>query len=262
MAKKKIAGIFIAMISAFFFYFVSEAVLRQAVVAHLNPKKYNTETVISLMPASLRDSLNYKFTHTALGNAVAAAKTPKEKVSAMALLAMFTKDASEADRLYADILRLSPSAIEAQRAYINFLLRDRNASSPSASKPKNAMPSISLRQLQDYMKPFTQEQRFNIWADAVNKINAMKPPIPDSEILDFLMPILSEKAEFRDYSILYAEISKIARRNGKTDIERKADELADEARFCTSIMEHLSRISEEEYRKALQAEKDKTEAKK
>lgn len=261
MAKKKIAGIFIAMVSAFFFYFVSEAVLRQAVVAHLNPKKYNTETVISLMPASLRDSLNYKFTLTALRNAVAAAKTPREKVSAMASLAMFTKDASEADRLYSGILKISPSLIESQKAYINFLLRDRNASS-SASKSKNTMPSISLRQLQDYMKPFTQEQRFNIWADAVNKINAMKPPLPDSEILDFLMPILSEKAEFRDYSILYAEISKIARRNGKTDIERKADDLADEARFCTSIIEHLSKISEEEYRKAVQAEKDKSQTKK
>lgn len=260
MAKKKIAGIFIAMVSAFFFYFASEAVLRQAVVAHLNPKKYNTETVISLMPASLRDSLNYKFTLTALRNAVAAAKTPREKVSSMASLAMFTKDASEADRLYANILKMSPSLIESQKAYINFLLRDRNAS--SAAKSKNAMPSVSLRQLQDYMKPFTQEQRFNIWADAVNRINAMKPPLPDSEILDFLMPILSEKAEFRDYSILYAEISKIARRNGKTDIERKADDLADEARFCVSIIEHLSKISEEEYKKAVQAEKDKSQAKK
>ena len=58
-------------------------------------------------------------------------------------------------------------------------------------------------------------------------------------LVSFLRPLLDMKPEFRDYSVLYTEISRIAGRFEFRDIEAKAEALYDESRLCPTITEFL-----------------------
>ena len=88
----------------------------------------------------------------------------------------------------------------------------------------------------------------------MNRLNDLRKKITWKDRLDFLKPLLEMKPEFRDYSVLYMEISRIAGRFEFRDIEEKAEALYDESRLCPSITEFMM---QEEMEKMNAAGKDK-----
>ena len=214
MTQKKKIGLIFIIVPVFLLYFLSEAVLREAAVANINPQKVKIDSILNELPESIRDLITYRITRTEMLNDLAAAETEEEKLAAMVSLGIYTRDPEDEEN------------------------------------PKK----ISIPEYQAYLRKFPQQYQFNIWALGLNRLNDLRKKITWKDRLDFLKPLLEMKPEFRDYSVLYTEISRIAGRFEFRDIEEKAEALYDESRLCPSITEF---IMQEEMEKMNAAGKDK-----
>ena len=227
MTKEKKIGLILIIVPIFLFYFLSEAVLREAAVANINPQKIKIDSILSELPDSVRDLVIYRITRTDLLNDLAAAETEEEKLYAMVALGSYTRDPEEKEKIFWELRSKYPDHPESASAFAYYLLNEGN--------PRK----ISIPEYQAYLKKFPQQYQYNVWAVGLNRLNELKDKITWKNRLDFLLPLLDMKPEFRDYSVLYTEISRIAGRFEFRDIETKAEALYDESRLCPSIMEFL-----------------------
>ena len=62
---------------------------------------------------------------------------------------------------------------------------------------------------------------------------------PEREQLAFMMPLLKLKPEYRDYSLLYTEMVRLASKLRERETANQADAKIDESRFHPSIAEIL-----------------------
>ncbi len=227
MTQKKKIGLIFIIVPVFLLYFLSEAVLREAAVANINPQKVKIDSILNELPDSVRDLVVYRITRTEMLNNLAAAETDDEKVSAMVVLGSYTRDPLEKEKIFWEVRSKYADHPESAAAFAYYLLNDEN--------PKR----ISLSDYHSYLKKFPQQYQYNVWAAGLNRLNDIRKKITWKDRLDFLRPLLDMKPEFRDYSVLYTEISRIAGRFEFRDIEAKAEALYDESRLCPSIMEFL-----------------------
>ena len=240
MTQKKKIGLIFIIVPVFLLYFLSEAVLREAAVANINPQKVKIDSILNELPESSRDLITYRITRTEMLNDLAAAETEEEKLAAMVSLGIYTRDPEEKEKILWDVRSHYADKPESAPAFAYYLLNEEN--------PKK----ISIPEYQAYLRKFPHQ--FNIWALGLNRLNDLRKKITWKDRLDFLKPLLEMKPEFRDYSVLYTEISRIAGRFEFRDIEEKAEALYDESRLCPSITEF---IMQEEMEKMNAAGKDK-----
>lgn len=227
MTQKKKIGLIFIIVPVFLLYFLSEAVLREAAVANINPQKVKIDSILNELPESIRDLITYRITRTEMLNDLAAAETEEEKLAAMVSLGIYTRDPEEKEKILWDVRSHYADKPESAPAFAYYLLNEEN--------PKK----ISIPEYQAYLRKFPQQYQFNIWALGLNRLNDLRKKITWKNRLDFLKPLLEMKPEFRDYSVLYTEISRIAGRFEFRDIEEKAEALYDESRLCPSITEFI-----------------------
>lgn len=227
MTKEKKIGLIFLIVPIFLLYFISEAVLREAAVANINPQKVKIDSILNELPDSVRDLVVYRITRTEMLNDLAAAETEEEKLSAMVAIGSYTRDPAEKEKIFWEVRTKYADRPESAAAFAYYLLNDENPN------------KISLSDYQAYLKKFPQQHQYNIWAAGLNRLNDLRKKITWKDRLDFLRPLLDMKPEFRDYSVLYTEISRIAGRFEFRDIEAKAEALYDESRLCPTITEFL-----------------------
>ena len=242
---KKWTGLICLIIPVFLLYFISESFLRAAAVANINPEKVKLDNLLNDLPESVRDVVTYQIMHTDLTNALAAAKTEDEKIALLAQLGDYTRDREEKERIF-DLLRSKyPARPESAPAFVHCLLR--------TDSPKR----ISVPEFHRYLAKFDQMNQFNIWAMALNRLAALKTP--DRDKLTFMLPLMELKPEYRDYSIFYTEIVRLAGKFQMTPIANRADRLIDDCRLRPSIEEVL--LEQEERRAEEEAARRKRQEK-
>ena len=93
-------GLFFLIVPVFLLYFVSEAFLRCAAVANINPEKVNLDKILNELPDSVRDIVTYRIMHTDLTNALAKATDEEEKLSLLAQLGEYSRDLKEKENIF------------------------------------------------------------------------------------------------------------------------------------------------------------------
>lgn len=220
---KKKTGLILLIVPVFLLYFISEAFLRCAAVANINPEKVKLDNLLNDLPESVRDIVTYRIMHTDMTNSLAAAQTETEKLSIMAQLGEYTRDLKEKEKIFRSLRRNYPDRAEAAPAFVYYLLKE------------DSPDRITVAGFHEYMLRFPQLERFSIWALALNRLSQLKAT--EQEKLNFMMPLLKMKPEYRDYSILYTEMVRLATKYRQTAVANQADALIDESRLCDSIME-------------------------
>lgn len=222
---KKKTGLFFLIVPVFLLYFVSEAFLRCAAVANINPEKVNLDKILNELPDSVRDIVTYRIIHTDLTNALAKATEEEEKLSLLAQLGDYSRDLKEKENIFRLLRGRYSHRPQSAVAYVYYLLR------------KDSPDQISIPEFHQYLKKFPQLDQYNIWAMALNRLSALKVSEPDK--MNFMLPLLDLKPEYRDYSIFYTELVRLGTKYKKPQIANRADALIDECRLHDSIVEVL-----------------------
>ncbi len=220
---KKKTGLIFLIVPVFLLYFISEAFLRCAAVANINPEKVKLDNILNDLPESVRDIVTYRIMHADMTNSLAAAQTETEKLSIMAQLGDYTRNLEEKEKIFSSLRRNYPDRPEAAPAFVYYLLKE------------DSPDKITVAGFHEYLLRFPQLERFNIWALALNRLNQLK--VSEQDKLNFMMPLLKMKPEYRDYSILYTEMVRLATKYRQPAVANQADALIDESRLCDSIME-------------------------
>ncbi|MBR4666379.1 MAG: hypothetical protein IKO93_21105 [Lentisphaeria bacterium] len=218
-------GLFFLIVPVFLLYFVSEAFLRCAAVANINPEKVNLDKILNELPDSVRDIVTYRIMHTDLTNALAKATDEEEKLSLLAQLGEYSRDLKEKENIFRLLRGRYSHRPQSAAAYVYYLLR------------KDSPDQISIPEFHQYLKKFPQLDQFNIWAMALNRLSALK--VSEPEKMNFMLPLLDLKPEYRDYSIFYTELVRLGTKYKKPQIANRADALIDECRLHDSIVEIL-----------------------
>lgn len=218
-------GLFFLIVPVFLLYFVSEAFLRCAAVANINPEKVNLDKILNELPDSVRDIVTYRIMHTDLTNALAKATDEEEKLSLLAQLGEYSRDLKEKENIFRLLRGRYSHRPQSAAAYVYYLLR------------KDSPDQISIPEFHQYLKKFPQLDQFNIWAMALNRLSALK--VSEPEKMNFMLPLLDLKPEYRDYSIFYTELVRLGTKYKKPQIANRADALIDECRLHDSIVEVL-----------------------
>ncbi|MBQ6596262.1 MAG: hypothetical protein IJH79_01805 [Lentisphaeria bacterium] len=218
-------GLFFLIVPVFLLYFVSEAFLRCAAVANINPEKVNLDKILNELPESVRDIVTYRIIHTDLTNALAKATDEEEKLSLLAQLGDYSRDLKEKENIFRLLRGRYSHRPQSAAAYVYYLLR------------KDSPDQISVPEFHQYLKKFPQLDQYNIWAMALNRLSALK--VSEPEKMNFMLPLLDLKPEYRDYSIFYTELVRLGTKYRKPQIANRADALIDESRLRDSIVEVL-----------------------
>ena len=218
-------GLFFLIVPVFLLYFVSEAFLRCAAVANINPEKVNLDKILNELPDSVRDIVTYRIIHTDLTNALAKATDEEEKLSLLAQLGDYSRDLKEKENIFRLLRGRYSHRPQSAVAYVYYLLR------------KDSPDQISVPEFHQYLKKFPQLDQYNIWAMALNRLSALK--VTEPEKMNFMLPLLDLKPEYRDYSIFYTELVRLGTKYKKPQIANRADALIDECRLHDSIVEVL-----------------------
>jgi len=218
-------GLFFLIVPVFLLYFVSEAFLRCAAVANINPEKVNLDKILNELPESVRDIVTYRIIHTDITNALAKATDEEEKLSLLAQLGDYSRDLKEKENIFRLLRGRYSHRPQSAAAYVYYLLR------------KDSPDQISVPEFHQYLKKFPQLDQYNIWAMALNRPSALK--VSEPEKMNFMLPLLDLKPEYRDYSIFYTELVRLGTKYRKPQIANRADALIDESRLHDSIVEVL-----------------------
>ena len=218
-------GLYFLIVPVFLLYFVSEAFLRCAAVANINPEKVNLDKILNELPESVRDIVTYRIIHTDLTNALAKATDEEEKLSLLAQLGDYSRDLKEKENIFRLLRGRYSHRPQSAAAYVYYLLR------------KDSPDQISVPEFHQYLKKFPQLDQYNIWAMALNRLSALK--VSEPEKMNFMLPLLDLKPEYRDYSIFYTELVRLGTKYRKPQIANRADALIDESRLRDSIVEVL-----------------------
>jgi hypothetical protein len=224
--RQKKRAVSILFVTALFLYFYTESVLRQATLNRLKAPKLNVETILSKLPASIRNSAKRSLEIAKLKDAVTYALTDRDKVSAMSTLAFAIENKKEMENLYREILK-HPQYPESVSAYAYFLLDSRPAI------------SISIKDYHAYVQNCPKASRYNIWMQGLSKIESKK--VETRILQDYLKPLMSEQPPFSDYISLYDRLAEIALKTNNLEMLEKTGMMQEQALTRPSAGEVLSR---------------------
>jgi len=246
--KKKTGLLLLLIVPVFLLYFLSEAFLRCAAVANINPEQVKLDSILNELPESIRDVVTYRIMHTDLTNALAKASDEKEKLVLTAQLGEYTRDLKEKETIFRFLRRKYPDRAETAVAYVYYLLRE------------DSPERVTVAEFHRYLLKIPQMERFNIWAMALNRLTQLK--VSGTVRMEFLLPLLEMKPEYRDYSIFYTELVQLAMKYQKPAVANRADALIDECRLQPSLAEtELLELEQQNQRREAAAQKRKGERK-
>ncbi len=176
----------------------------------------------SLSQNLLRAPLEYRERYAEAQEALAAAKTPEEKVSWMTSLGVMTRDKDDAEsNKFFDLLLDTPELKNAENAYVplsRLLLYNR-------SKRK-----ISIKQYHAVLEKIKDPmQLYMAWEAGMQQLVSLKAK--PKTMLEYLSPLLDCEIKYQDYAGLFREIVKSAEAVKDTAAAAKANA------FLTKVQE-------------------------
>ena len=127
--NKKTGLMILMILPVFLLYFISEAFLRCAAVANINPDKVKLDNILNDLPESVRDIVTYRIMHTDMTNDLAAAQTEEEKLYAMAVLGEYTRDPEEKERIFSALRENYAANPIAAPAFVYYFLNEKSNAS-------------------------------------------------------------------------------------------------------------------------------------
>jgi len=201
------AGIYSVLIPAFFIYFFSEVFLRQAAVSNVDPQSVNIDSIITELPSSIKDSIRYKIQIGQLKDAVISASTDSERAQALCNYADALNDREEKEKILKEVMARYADTRDAVKAFIYFL------------NPETKY-SIQIKDYHRFTGRFKQSEQYYIWSMGLAKLIELKA---DYKIkMDYLLPLLEIKPEYRNYSRLYDSLAEFSANLKENDIYKKA----------------------------------------
>lgn len=237
-SKKAVSLIFV---TAFFFYFTSESILRQFVISQMSAKEISVNSIISRLPEGIREDVKKRITKGRLQDELDAAKTPEQVISASIALASLESE-QEMEKTYAMIVDKYPSNPRASTAFLFFF------------RGNSDLKKISVDEYRAFIGRIPDIERFYAWESGVSKI---KNSGGDStEVLEFLLPLLDYQPKFHDFQRLYVELAEAAFQSENKDVEAKARKMED---VCDKLksLEQVMIEKEEKKLKLLKVMKQK-----
>lgn len=204
----------LVLVAAFICYFLSEAVLRQFVLHRAGVQSISLDSLLSKLPPGVRDEVSRRVTIAELRDKLRDAKTTSEKIRISITLGGVISE-KKLQETYAEVLDKYPSEPEALPAYINYLLA-----------PDTALKSVSIEQLQQFIKKLKEPEQYFAWNAGFSKLKTLKAS--NQQQIAFLRPILDMKPAYREYQQLYVDLSELAFRQEDKDIEMKARKLEED----------------------------------
>ena len=231
-------------------YFVSEAFLRQATVARINPAAVAMDEILSGLPDPIRNKISFRITLLQLQNNLKNAGSPGSRAAALYALAHFLESEKSEGYMpyYREVLKLYPERPEAYPVYIRFLF-----------EPEDRNEGVTEERFHEYQKALPAEERFYAWTSAYNKLRGLEDEIqPDAKRLSrFLTPLLEiPDPPFLEYSQLFSELARFARLSGQGQTAEAATKRADECSYKRSVSEFLMQQEEDrKYREEMENRK-------
>lgn len=205
-------------VTALFFYFFSESLLRQYLISGMSSDKINLDTLLMRLPGALREQVKNKILKAQLQDSYNNAKTESEIIYASMALVNFGQNQLEREKVYADLLNKYPKAQELSGLYLYFY------------RSKDKIKSVSDNDLHEYILLLPEVNRFSIWQGGFARLKARNGTSKD--IINFLKPILESKPKYKDFSQLYLELAEAAFQAKDYDLEAKARKMEE---LCDSL---------------------------
>lgn len=199
-------------VTAFFFYFTSEAVLRQYILSQIGSKDLSINNIITRLPEGIREDVRKRIMKGRLQDDLANAKTPSQIISASIALASLEGE-EKLEQTYAIIVDKYPNSPQANSAFLYFFRGD------------SALKKISLKDYHAFINRMPEIPKYFAWEGGLNRIKGTNGTA--KEILPYLLPLLDIKPEFRDYQRLYVELAEAAFQSENKEVEARARKMED-----------------------------------
>ena len=229
-------------------YFLTEAVLRQATVARINPDAVDVNAMLSDLPPQLQQRIQDRITYTQLRTNLKKAVTPDEILSAMLALAAFEKNPVEQEKLYTQVFQNYAEKPGAYPAYVYFMFNR-----------EERLNKVTIQQFHAYQKSLPVAELYYSWSAAYSKMQMLFTPETKNHkmIFDLLIPLNEYKQlPFVEYYPLYEELRTSALECGKPEAAQKAAKRSEQVSFQRSFSEYMIQLEEDyRYRTKLQSKK-------
>jgi len=231
-------------------YFVSEAFLRQATVARINPAAVAMDEILAGLPDPIRNRISFRITLLQLQSSLKNAGSPGSKAAALCALASFHEAEKTGEHMpyYREVLASYKDQPEAYPVYIRFLF-----------EPEGRNEGVTEALFHEYQKKLPAEEKFYAWTSAYNKLRGLEDEFtPNADrITRFLAPLNDiPDPPFLEYSPLFAELARFARLSGRSEIAEAAMKTADQCAYKRSVTEFLMQQEEDrKYREEMENRK-------
>ena len=205
-------------VTAFFCYFASESMLRQAAVGKMHARGMTVDAIVAKLPEGIRESVRHKIEITRLRDRLKNINAPRERIFTMIALGGATSGEA-LESAYADVLDQYPSHPAAAQAYIHFLLA-----------PEGSKRNVSLSQFQAFLLKVPETERLPLWTSAYSKM--IEKGVSPERVFDFFKPLLDAEPRFKDYKLLFLDLAEFAFQSGMKQMELKCKALSE---HCDSL---------------------------
>lgn len=215
----------ITIVVAVICYFVSEAILRQYVLFRAGTQSISLSTVLEKLPAEIRDDVTKRITIAELRDQLAKATKTGDIINISIALAR-EQGEDVLKRKYAEIIDKYPNVPESEPAFAFYL-----------KAPKGALKNVSISRYQQFLKNLKEPQLFYAWSNGLSRLKMLD--VSDSELLEYLRPLLKTPPKYHEYLTLFTELSEIAfEENAQADElnARKYEELCEKLPFYDQIL--------------------------
>ncbi|MBN1864145.1 MAG: hypothetical protein JW808_04530 [Victivallales bacterium] len=220
----------LVLVTAFFFYFTSEMLLRQYALAGMGSKDLNVNKIITRLPEGIREKVMARITKGRLLDQLAAAKTDGEYISTrIALASMETEDVLE--KTYLEISERFPNNPESMSSFLFFF----------RGGPR--MRQVSVADYHLFIGRLPEADRYFAWEAGLSKIKGTGGDNLDR--IEFLRPLLEIEPKYKDYLRLYVELTEAAFQEGATAIENRSRELEEACEKLPTLMQVMERSDKE-----------------
>ena len=195
-------------------YFLSDSLLREAAAKGAIDKGLRVSDVVSKLPEGVRDTVERQIDLAATRDALATAKTDRDKINALLCLGVI-QGRKEFEEANAKILDEFPDSPEARSAYSFFLLAREGA--PRSVSPERYRSYVTRR--------LPEISRVEMWRLALRRFEEVE--YPPEKVFDFFAPVFERPPIYREYEVFFMELAEFAFRNDSRYWEGEAKRLED-----------------------------------
>lgn len=227
-------------------YFISEKVLRTAMLKPIKREKVDFAKVLDWLPPKAKAELEYRARYLALRQKYDEAQSKEDKLSTAYALACHTRDMDEHNTLMLQFID-NPAYAGMKNLYLPYMRMLRDPKNPKA---------ISIQKYYEFINTLTDpEQIYLAWRDGRDRLGRLG--LRDLHIVhaEFLLPLLDKPAEtyfFREYAWQFENLRNNARRIAGDIDKRVARQIANpgEAEYGARMRRAAEKA--EQYRQFIQ----------